>query len=364
MSDTVVLSLATFGGLLIACLLWLNRRRRNRPFGPVLSIPYRSPSPYALETRPLAPVSGVRPVALGASALSAARAGDSFTARFVAYAEDYEDEVREKLEEMSPRSRSHLGIKHCRWPVGTRVQVRLHGDHIVVSPDCEEFEWEGNYIIVDFDVVLSAKAEHTTVLKFDVAVGGIVVARIRLDVAITANPPHGRTSVFSQPARTAFASYASDDRLRVLDRLAEVSRSGVDVFVDCLSLHPGDEWKPTLESEIVERELFLLFWSARAQRSPWVTWEWQTALRRKGLTAIDPHPLDPVFEAAPPKELASLHFGDPYVLARKAYASQSASGSTFRRTDWTGKLRCIKCNKHIDAEWVSCPYCERSVGAP
>ena len=32
-----------------------------------------------------------------------------------------------------------------------------------------------------------------------------------------------------------------------------------------------------------------------------------------------PHPLDPVFEAEPPDELKHLHFGDSYMLARKAY---------------------------------------------
>jgi len=74
-----------------------------------------------------------------------------------------------------------------------------------------------------------------------------------------------------------------------------------------------------LEFEIEERELFLLFWSIYAKQSEWVTWEWRTALRQKGLSGIDPHPLDPVFEAEPPEELKALHFGDPYMLVRKAF---------------------------------------------
>jgi hypothetical protein len=101
--------------------------------------------------------------------------------------------------------------------------------------------------------------------------------------------------------------------------LSEIQRNGIEVFVDCLSLHPGDEWKPKLETEIHERELFLLFWSIHAKTSAWVTWEWKTALRHKGISGIDPHPLDPVSQAEPPKELMSLNFGDPYVLVRKAY---------------------------------------------
>ena len=49
-----------------------------------------------------------------------------------------------------------------------------------------------------------------------------------------------------------------------------------------------------------------------------VSWEWRTALRLKGLDAIEPHPLDPVECASPPDELKDLHFGDVYMLVRKA----------------------------------------------
>src|SRR5215831_19029705 len=112
--------------------------------------------------------------------------------------------------------------------------------------------------------------------------------------------------------RATFKSYASQDRIRVLDRLSEIERSGVDVFIDCLSLHPGDKWKARLKREICDRDLFMLFWSNHARDSQWVEWEWRTALHYKGVDGIEPHPLDPILEAEPPDELRDLHFCDRY----------------------------------------------------
>jgi hypothetical protein len=126
-----------------------------------------------------------------------------------------------------------------------------------------------------------------------------------------------------EPARTAFASYASEDRDEVLGRVASLTEAaGLEVFVDSLGLRTGARWEQQLRTEITARELFLLFWSAHAMHSEWVTWEWRTALTCKGLDAIQPHPLEPVSKAPPPNELAALHFGNAYVLVREAYRKE------------------------------------------
>jgi hypothetical protein len=110
-------------------------------------------------------------------------------------------------------------------------------------------------------------------------------------------------------------------------------------------LHPGEEWKRALKSEIVQRDLFLLFWSQQAKQSRWVQWEWQTALRHKDLSEIQPHPLD---TARPPRQLEALHFGDPFMEARRVYESSA---------------RCKKCQEQVDRSWKTCPYCGRSLSA-
>jgi hypothetical protein len=129
------------------------------------------------------------------------------------------------------------------------------------------------------------------------------------------------------PARTAFASYASEDRPRVADRVASLRiAAGLDIFLDCLALRPSEQWKTRLAYEIRERHLFMLFWSEHAAQSSWVEWEWRTALADKGIEAMQAHPLDPWPRAPLPRELEALHFGDPFMVLREAALQASSKG--------------------------------------
>jgi tetratricopeptide (TPR) repeat protein len=262
-----------------------------------------------------------KPILLGASALKAARPGDSFTASFVAYIKGLEKDIEAQLIKLSPDSKVHLALKEARWQVGTKVTVRLSSPDLIVSSPEEEFTWRGEQEIINFLVQVPLNvSERKTVLQFDVLVGGIRIAKILLNLYIDSHAIKGEPIlVTTRPASTAFASFASKDHLRVMDRLAEIRKSGLDIFDQCLALHPGEMWKPRLEQEIKSRDIFLLFWSANAKKSKWVQWEWKTALKERGISGIEPHPLDPISEAKPPRALKDLHFGDPYMLVRKAY---------------------------------------------
>jgi HEAT repeat protein len=119
-------------------------------------------------------------------------------------------------------------------------------------------------------------------------------------------------TVDEHQARTAFASYASEELSQVLARIQGMQKvlPDLDIFLDIVSLRSGEDWKNRLSHEIADRDLFLLFWSLAASRSQWVQREWQTALEAKGLEAINPVPLEPPSVAPPPPELSSLHFHD------------------------------------------------------
>ena len=265
------------------------------------------------------------PVRLGASAPAQAAPGSEFSVRFVAYPPADEAAVARLLTELSARSEHRLNVHECRWQPGTTVTVRAAARRIDIAPAEQTFTWDGRRVLLDFDATVADDApEGVVVLKLDVAVDGIVVARLRLDLAIaratdTAQPPVATTT--SEPARSAFASYSSKDRERVLDRLAAVRiATGLDVFLDCLALNPGEQWKPRLEREIKGRDLFLLFWSPDSAASPWVEWEWRTALGEKGREAMQIHPL--ATGVKPPPELKDLHFGDVYMLVREAQVAR------------------------------------------
>ena len=269
------------------------------------------------------------PVRLGASAPRTARPGDEFIARFAAYTPQEEARVEEMLRKLSPRSETHLGRKTCRWQRGARITVRLDSRRLEIDEPEQKFVWEGEYVLLDFGVFVPDEAPtKRTTLTFKVFIDGIVVARFGLDLEITdEETATDRTTTTVEPAHSAFASYASEDALRVVDMVSALSsKAGIDIFWDRFSLKPGDRWKDKLRQEIKERDLFYLFWSRNAKESEWVEWEWRTALDEKGLDAIEPQPLVPPQEAPPPEELKVLHFNDAYMLIRKAIELGSTSG--------------------------------------
>ena len=174
-----------------------------------------------------------------------------------------------------------MGLQTCRWQPGTNVEVVLSARGLKVAPARQQFVWQGSRSLLEFDISVPKNArQDVTVLKFDVLIEGVAVARLRLDLEISGIANPARTAVNAKAARTAFASYSAEDRQRVLDRLAALRISaGLDIFLDCMSLHASEAWKAQLEEEIKERELFLAV-TAAASKSHWGL-GWHTAPRTR-----------------------------------------------------------------------------------
>lgn len=260
-------------------------------------------------------------VELGASAPTSVMPDSEFTARFFAYSPTAKAPVKEMILQMSPETTVHTGIYFCQWEPNTIIKVRLYAEYLSIDPFEQTFIWKGTYNILSFDVrVPKDIPKKNTVLKFDVLISEIIIARIRCDLSIEAGDSIGEIKITNvKPYQTAFASYASQDREIVLHRVSEIQRNGIEVFLDCITMRAGVDWKASLENEIRNRETFMLFWSENAMASEWVKWEWETALAVKGISAIDLHPLTTVDKAPPPAELKSLHFGDVHMLVNEAF---------------------------------------------
>jgi hypothetical protein len=130
-------------------------------------------------------------------------------------------------------------------------------------------------------------------------------------------------------APTASASYASVDRAEVVRRVQGMRawHPGLDVFLDFHSLYPGELWRERVEEEIRRRDRFLLFWSRAARGSEYVEGEWRKALELRGLSFIQPVPLEPPEVAPPPPELSDLHFNDAFLDSiRYEPTAQEADG--------------------------------------
>ncbi len=258
------------------------------------------------------------PVYVGVSAPIGATPGSDFIARLYAYAEEFQGQVEDVINSLAPTSKRVSGLRRCRWRVGETVTVRASGTHVTCKQPVVHFEWNGAYEIADFHFVADKKAaDKVAIIAFALEVSGVTVATVQIEVQIRKEAPAGMRNVRTEAARTGFASYATEDRPEVLGRVSSIEQSaGMLIFVDCLDLHPSEEWRPMVEREIIARDIFLLFWSLRASNSDWVRWEWQTALKKKGTKQMEIHPLQAPHLAPPPKELAHLHFGDRYLAAR------------------------------------------------
>lgn len=214
------------------------------------------------------------------------------------------------------RVRSQTGIVLARE---TLLAVCLDMPGFVVNNAESVINWEGSIGTAGFPVCVPEHARtgsHTGSLTFRAA--GLKVAVLHFTVEVGHRElPSDQLHTREHRCRTAFASYASDDREHVLARIQGIQKAlpDLDIFLDVRSLRSGERWSDRLVSEVISRDVFYLFWSKAASQSQWVDREWRIALARRGVDYIDPVPLVSPTEVPPPPELAEhLHFND-WVLA-------------------------------------------------
>ena len=275
-----------------------------------------SPTPDATPS-PVAPPADR--VLLAASAPRSSSLGGEFTAALVAYVEEARASALKKLADLGEAGDRRVDdVAAGAWRTGAPVTVRLAGEGATVTPAEVRFEWSGRENLAAFSVTVGSTPRDAVLLSFQVLVADVLIAYVPMRVSLAASTEATASQrVQGMAPSSAFASYSSQDAERVTQRLSTLSRwaPGLDIFQDCLDLTPGETFKPQLETQIARGDVFLLFWSRQAASSPWVRWEYTTALQRKGLAAILPMPLEDPAIAPPPPELADQHQRDRFMLA-------------------------------------------------
>jgi hypothetical protein len=215
-------------------------------------------------------------------------------------------------------------------PKGTLLRVEPEVPGVVVNPPAQEVRWLEDLQQVAFRLQAISEAAGQTVLgAVEVHAGPLLVAQVPLSIHVRgAGEPQERPDIAAASTgrlfSSVFASYAHEDD-QVVRAFAEAYRTlGIEVLVDKASLRAGQDWEQTLLRLIEEADLFQLFWSEAASRSPYVAEEWQHALLlqgRKGERFIRPlywtSPWPP-----PPAQLAHLHFAALDLAALSSVAGQ------------------------------------------
>jgi len=200
-------------------------------------------------------------------------------------------------------------------PRGARLSVRLRFEGLRCREPHKWITWTGEIGRATFVVEVPPDAtEGSHYGTASIRLNGCQIAKMSFIVLIGV-PKLERSVLHSEiaPHRTAFASYASEDRCEVLTRVQgmEAAYRGLKVFVDAIDLRSAQYWEAKLSTQISGADVFYLFWCRHARSSEWVEREWRWALERKGLDFIDPVPLEGPQYAPPPDELAAKHFNDP-----------------------------------------------------
>jgi hypothetical protein len=208
---------------------------------------------------------------------------------------------------------------------GSRLGFQLEMPEAEVDEPVQSLRWDGRAQAVQFGVFLPATLDSSVLIgTVSASLNSVPIGHVKFKLALDADRAVSEEAVGDDARRyrSAFISYASQDRNEVLRSAQGLRAAGVRCFQDVLDLEPGERWERKLYLKIREGDLFVLFWSSAARDSEWVRKEAQYALDCK-TSELDPPEIKPIIVADPPvpkpwPELAHLHFNDPaiYFMSR------------------------------------------------
>ncbi len=255
-------------------------------------------------------------VYLGAACPSTIIEDQEFVIYFSAYIDKYRSEIERIIKHETTKSPVKADLERTNWKKGANVLVKCSAIGLNILESDQHFEWNGQYHILKFDARLKNSTELNRILvKIDVFLEDILIVRLRPEIGIELNATsqsfRSKQLISTKVCpESAYASYSSKDRVEVISKVSAIeSMYGIDVFVDCLSIKNGSNWKQIVDREIDLREVFCLFWSRNASKSQEVEYEWRKALDLKTIEGIRAIPLESPNIAPTPAELSELHFG-------------------------------------------------------
>jgi TIR domain/SPOR domain len=188
-----------------------------------------------------------------------------------------------------------------------------------VNPPRRTFLWLESVQREEFRIRAGPQVDGTLVRgRMTVFWGSILLAEISLGIrvdsrlaGVSVQPPPERTA--SRPFRGIFPSYSHRDA-GIVEEFERYARTLGDRYLrDVHELRAGEIWNDRLKDLIGQADVFQLFWSWNAMRSPYVEEEWRYALSLGRPHFVRPtyweDPLPELPERSlPPEELRRLHF--------------------------------------------------------
>ena len=237
--------------------------------------------------------------------------GEYFPVKIMMYREDdYQRADRESAAVADKATSASSSVYQAQ--LGQEFRICLQSPDLELDCETQYLRWNGKFAAADFEVYLPEDYGRRQLrLRGRVYSGDGVLTDLKLILQVGAAQPQ---NVVCEKVRlrSAFISYASADRARVVARIQGIQLAcpDMDLFFDVESLRRGESWENRLYQEIAGRDLFYLFWSQNAASSEWVKKELQYALSRKTIDYIEPIPLEAPDICPPPDSLTGKHFND------------------------------------------------------
>lgn len=242
--------------------------------------------------------------------------------------------LEERIRTMSQRGEVQIGSKGPLFVRrGTQLVAKLELEGCVLRAPVGVILWEGEIGNHDFPVRVPQDAPPgDREGAIQICIDAVPVATLYFTISV--GSAAGETvdlPLQTRRFRTAFASYASEDRLEVVRRVQGIEAASVHVWLDVVNLRSGDDWAREIERQVGSTDIFYLFWSHHAAASEWVKKETMLALRRKGSDYVRPIPLETVNDVQPPQWLPDKHLNDMllYILhAENSLRERGAKGQS------------------------------------
>ena len=213
---------------------------------------------------------------------------------------------------------------------------------IEFNPDRRTFRWVEDVQQERFLLRAGAPLDGRVARgRLSAYLGVVLLAEVDLAIRVDASAPepsaddaHEFTS--ARAYRKIFASYSHRDAEIVRQFEAFAATLGDRYLRDVRDLRAGEEWSPALLRLIDRADVFQLFWSWNALRSPHVRREWEYALSLRRPTFVrptyweDPLPASAA-EGLPPKTLSELEFQRISVTGTSAAATGGEDVPTIPR---------------------------------
>ena len=178
------------------------------------------------------------------------------------------------------------------------------------------FRWIDAFAMEKFQIRTGAQLDGQTtrgrlVIYHGSFLLGEVLFFIHADAQASNDNPSTGPPASAAAYRKLFASYSHEDTAIVEEFERHFAAIG-DVYLrDVRMLRSGEQWNPRLLDFIRQADVFQLFWSHNAMRSPYVEQEWRFALSLGRTNFIRPtyweQPM-PKGPGLPPDELGDIHF--------------------------------------------------------